>query len=767
MSKFFRFLSFRGGKPPGSNKSNLCSIKDNNIISTHSKLRDGCEDLKESIEHYNQRCLAVKELKEKELQEEKKEKENNNNVDSIPSSINAKFLSFKSKNKVKTINSKMRVTKNGQIIPKDSIECAVFFLDQTEEHFFVPKKCFAQKLYEQVFYHLDLIETDYFGLQFSDTHNVQHWLDSSKPIKKQCKIGPPYQFFFRVKFYTVEPNNLKEELTRYFYFLQLKNDLRTGRLQCQQESIAIELCALILQEELGDFDSTTHSIETVTEFRFLPEAQQTEQLEDLIFDKFKSTSYKAMTPAESELMFLNKAKWLEMYGVDMHCVYGRDGNEYKLGLTPSGILVFEEETIPNSVLFNNNKIGLFYWPKIEKVTFSKKKFTILVGEDDNRGFKQEHTFIFNLIDEKACKHLWKCAVEYHSFFRLKTSLITNSIGMTSGTNGSSLFNGFIRRGSRFRGPERTEYQTHNMTRLTTPRRSVQFERRPSQRFSRRAINATKRQKNLELKQQANDNSNLDLINMNDNEIKNPVVQDINKKTVPTPLPRMIKQNNQNTIVLSSSNSKLDHVETTVDKKPQTQLSVATSSIGHCCKMQMASNGGTEHDQKCNLFKAKQMQLKKESDVATTSPITKSAVSDDTCKTVNSTSKKSCISEPLNCGSNSVDEINQSSKTVSDLKVNLLNDDSEVMIKDNNASKLVEKATIFESLELNNEKTVPENIETSQSLVTDQLLINLSFTNNQEIENKNDKRNSVNLSIQNILEQPGTSIRFEDLKMTEI
>ncbi len=163
---------------------------------------------------------------------------------------------------------------------------------------------------------------------------------------------------------------MKEELTRYFYFLQLKNDLRSGRLQCQQESIAVELCALILQEELGDYDPHSHSIDTVSEFRFLPETQQTEVLESQIFDKYSSTTYKAMSPAESELMFLNKAKWLEMYGVDMHCVYGRDGNEYKLGLTPSGILVFEEEPLPNSTHFNNNKIGLFYWPKIEKVTIN-------------------------------------------------------------------------------------------------------------------------------------------------------------------------------------------------------------------------------------------------------------------------------------------------------------------------------------------------------------------------------------------------------------
>ena len=199
-----------------------------------------------------------------------------------------------------------------------------------------------------------------------------------------------------------------------------------------------------------------------------------------------------MSPAESELTFLNKVKWLEMYGVDMHSVYGRDHNEYKLGLTPSGILVFEEASTNTTTTAVNNKIGLFYWPKIEKVTFSKKKFTILVSEDDNRGLKQEHTFIFNLIDEKACKHLWKCAVEYHAFFRLKTSLLAaNSFGFAANSSGG-LFSGFIRRGSRFRGPERTEFQTHNLSRMTTPRRSVQFERRPSQRFSRRASYAIKR-----------------------------------------------------------------------------------------------------------------------------------------------------------------------------------------------------------------------------------------------------------------------------------
>ncbi len=430
----------------------------------------------------------------------------------------------------------------------------------------------------------------------------------------------------------MEPNNLKEELTRYFYFLQLKTDLRTGRLQCQQDSIAVELCALILQEELGDFDLNSHTIDTISEFRFLPEPQQTEEFEEKILEKYRSTSYKAMSPAESELTFLNKAKWLEMYGVDMHCVYGRDGNEYKLGLTPSGILVFEEEPIPNSPHFNNNKIGLFYWPKIEKVMFSKKKFTILVGEDDNRGFKQEHTFIFNLIDEKACKHLWKCAVEYHAFFRLKTSLISNQFGLSAANNGGSAFNGFIRRGSRFRGPERTEFQTHNMTRLTTPRRSVQFERRPSQRFSRRTTYANKRQKQQELRQNDDHkltevNKKLDLINIKE------VI------SAPQPMPRAKQQsqtNNQNAVVPCSSDSKSECGSIGQQRNSYTSSSKATPLS--CCKMQMSGNG--EHDQKCNLFKAQQMQLKKEEAAAYTSPRTTQLSYKDSCSSSISTEVKS-------------------------------------------------------------------------------------------------------------------------------
>ncbi|KOC70258.1 Band 4.1-like protein 4A [Habropoda laboriosa] len=263
----------------------------------------------------------------------------------------------------------------------------------------------GQELLDRVFRHLNLLETAYFGLRYLDHGNQTQWLDPSKKIGKQLKVlkGDPtsdvHTLYFGVKFYAADPCKLIEEITRYQFFLQVKQDILQGRLPVSFD-LAAELGAYVVQSELGDYDPRRHSVGYVTEFRFL--ANQTTELENRIVELHKTLV--GQLPSAAELNYLDKVKWLEMYGVDLHPVLGEDSVEYFLGLTPSGIIL----------LRNKTKVGNYYWPRINKIYYKGRYFMLRVSEKNS----EERTHGFETPSKGACRHLWKCCLEHQAFFRL-------------------------------------------------------------------------------------------------------------------------------------------------------------------------------------------------------------------------------------------------------------------------------------------------------------------------------------------------------------
>ncbi|XP_034938241.1 band 4.1-like protein 4 isoform X2 [Chelonus insularis] len=341
------------------------------------------------------------------------------------------------------------------------LHCKVILLDEHELLQDVLSSNMGQELLDRVFRHLNLLETAYFGLRYLD-HENQTWLDPSKKIGRQLKIRKGYTstqdstsdthtLYFGVKFYAADPCKLIEEITRYQFFLQVKQDILRGRLPVSFD-LAAELGAYVVQSELGDYDPRRHSPGYVTEFRFL--TNQTAELEARIVELHKT--FIGQDPSIAELNYLDKVKWLEMYGVDLHPVLfeGEDNVEYYLGLTPSGIIL----------LRNKTKVGNYYWPRINKIYYKGRYFMLRVSEKNS----EERTHGFETPSKGACRHLWKCCQEHQAFFRL----------MATGPPPMSPY-------SRFRSysPPSEKHQQGSIRRNPPP----VFQRTPSRRAQRRIV----------------------------------------------------------------------------------------------------------------------------------------------------------------------------------------------------------------------------------------------------------------------------------------
>ncbi|XP_040588826.1 band 4.1-like protein 1 isoform X9 [Mesocricetus auratus] len=328
--------------------------------------------------------------------------------------------------------------------------CRVTLLDASEYECEVEKHGRGQVLFDLVCEHLNLLEKDYFGLTFCDADSQKNWLDPSKEIKKQIRSSP-WNFAFTVKFYPPDPAQLTEDITRYYLCLQLRADIITGRLPCSFVTHAL-LGSYAVQAELGDYDAEEHMGNYVSELRFAP--NQTRELEERIMELHKT--YRGMTPGEAEIHFLENAKKLSMYGVDLHHAKDSEGIDIMLGVCANGLLIYRDRL----------RINRFAWPKILKISYKRSNFYIKIRPGEYEQF--ESTIGFKLPNHRSAKRLWKVCIEHHTFFRLVSPEPPPK--------------GFLVMGSKFRYSGRTQAQTRQASALID-RPAPFFERSSSKRYT--------------------------------------------------------------------------------------------------------------------------------------------------------------------------------------------------------------------------------------------------------------------------------------------
>ncbi|XP_056107525.1 band 4.1-like protein 2 isoform X12 [Rhinichthys klamathensis goyatoka] len=332
------------------------------------------------------------------------------------------------------------------------VVCHVTLLDGSQFSCEVEKRAKGQYLFFEVCEHLNLIEKDYFGLSFKDNAEQRCWLDPTKEIKRQIR-NSQWQFAFSVKFYPPDPSQLTEDITRYLLCLQLRQDIASGRLPCSFVTHAL-LGSYSLQAELGDYDPEEHRLDYISDLQFAP--NQTKELEEKVVELHKS--HRGMTPAQADAQFLENAKKLSMYGVDLHHAKDSEGVDIMLGVCANGLLIYKDRL----------RINRFAWPKILKISYKRSNFYIKIRPGEAEQF--ESTVGFKLPNHRAAKRVWKVCVEHHTFFRLMSP--------ENPTKSK-----FLTLGSKFRYSGRTQAQTRQASSLID-RPAPYFQRTSSKRISR-------------------------------------------------------------------------------------------------------------------------------------------------------------------------------------------------------------------------------------------------------------------------------------------
>ncbi|CAL8392794.1 unnamed protein product [Boreogadus saida] len=339
------------------------------------------------------------------------------------------------------------------------LQMRVVGLDDSQEFYDMETKSLGQTLLSEVFQRGNLIENDYFGLEFQNTQMNWVWLEPIKPIVRQVRRPANTLFRLSVKFFPPDPGQIQEEYTRYLFSLQMKRDLMESRLLCTENTGAL-LASHLVQSEIGDYDELSDRdylrLNTLLPYQ--------DKVQDRVMDFHRR--HLGQTPAESDFQVLEIARKLEMYGVRFHPASDREGTKINLSVAHMGLQVFQ----------GNTRINTFNWSKIRKLSFKRKRFLIKLHPEVHGPHQDTLEFLMGSRDQ--CKIFWKNCVEHHSFFRLLDQPLPPTKAILFSRGSSFRYSGRTQKQLvdyvRDSGTKRTPYQRRN-SKIRSSARSLAYD----------------------------------------------------------------------------------------------------------------------------------------------------------------------------------------------------------------------------------------------------------------------------------------------------
>ncbi|EFX85651.1 hypothetical protein DAPPUDRAFT_313818 [Daphnia pulex] len=231
-------------------------------------------------------------------------------------------------------------------------------------------KATGQECLSQVCQKLGIIESDYFGLQFTTVRKEEIWLNLRNEIRQEIHAHPfrptstdgskpaAIRFRLKVKFW-VPPHLILQESTRHQFYLQAKVDLIEGRLSVTDPAATVRICALVAQSEMGDATGMPCQTESYL-LSFFPhvtvkdlESFQASRDEWIAKILQQHQTLKGMSSTLAEYWMLKEVSQLKDYGTETfrarwilaeHSASMRESVQSTVAVSPQGVCITSLES---------------------------------------------------------------------------------------------------------------------------------------------------------------------------------------------------------------------------------------------------------------------------------------------------------------------------------------------------------------------------------------------------------------------------------------